>query len=81
MDFQVHELADFDGDKIRAFIGGWYQAHALNDCILDCCQHVKGLVRDPEAPADAPLLRVYAFPHLTFQEYLAACHLLSFRFF
>jgi formylglycine-generating enzyme required for sulfatase activity len=48
---------------------------------LDYCQSANGLLmlqgvlREPGNDADAPPRRVYAFPHLTFQEYLAGRYL------
>ena len=52
---------------------------------LDYCRHANGLllaagvVQPAHVPPDAPVEAVYAFPHLSFLEYLAACHLRSLR--
>ena len=50
---------------------------------LDYCRSSNGLlmlqgtISLPDAPEDAPPDACYAFPHLTFEEYLAACHLVG----
>ncbi len=58
-----------------------YLAEEGMGVFLDYCQSANGLllaqgvVNPADAPPDSPPIPVYSFPHLTFQEYLAARHL------
>ena len=89
--FKAHEgREDGDGQRGPALVTedlltGILNAH-LNDLdkvklFLDYCQSSNGLlmlqgtVSVAGAPEGTPPRRVYAFPHLTFEEYLAARHL------
>jgi formylglycine-generating enzyme required for sulfatase activity len=56
-----------DLDKVRTFL---QYSEGANGLLM-----LQGVAPLPDAPPDAPPRRVYAFPHMTFEEYLAGRYL------
>ncbi|MEW6031223.1 MAG: SUMF1/EgtB/PvdO family nonheme iron enzyme [Chloroflexota bacterium] len=68
-------------DLLRADLFAAFNDEEKVQIFLDYCESANGLLMLqgvaplPDAPPDSPERRVYAFPHLTFEEYLAARYL------
>lgn len=70
------------GDLLSAVLPRYFKLEQVN-IFLDYCQSSNGLLMYQGTialagePADAPPHKMYAFPHLTFEEYLAALYLIE----